>query len=187
MSPAPEDVGRRARDEQGWERGMGKSWKAVLGGMALACCMAGLHAEPGPVVLTVSGKISQFTNKEKNVYEFREQDLQNLKQHSVVTKTSWTPQSVFSGPLMRDILAKVGASGQKVKLRALNDYVYWIDRREFYDFDVVLARSVNNKLLDITNRGPLWLMYPLDQMPEDKKGPVMDAKLVWQINRLVVF
>ena len=85
---------------------MGKSWKTGLSGLALACCVAVLHAEPGPVILTVSGKISQFTDKEKNVYEFREQDLRSLKQHSVVTRTTWTPQSVFSGPLMRDILAR---------------------------------------------------------------------------------
>ena len=144
-------------------------------------------AENNPVILTVSGKIGVFTNKDKTVYAFRAKDFQALKQHDIVTKTSWTPVATFSGPLMRDILAKVGATGSKVKFQALNDYAYSIDRREFDKYNVILARSMNKKQLEVKERGPLWIMYPIADMPGTAKGPQLDAKLVWQVDRIVVY
>ncbi|MFB0824475.1 hypothetical protein ACEU07_04195 [Chromobacterium violaceum] len=144
-------------------------------------------AEVNPVVLTVSGKIGKFTDKGRKVYEFRDDDLKALKQHSIATKTSWTPRSNFSGPLMRDILDSVSASGTLVKFMALNDYAYSIERSEFSKYDVILARFVNNKILEVKDRGPLWLMYPIFDMPDEARGPLLDAKLIWQVNRIVVY
>ncbi|WP_225546883.1 molybdopterin-dependent oxidoreductase [Chromobacterium violaceum] len=144
-------------------------------------------AEGNPVILTVSGKIGAFTNKDKMTYEFRVKDFQALKQRAIVTKTSWTPVATFSGPLIRDILAKVGATGSKVKFQALNDYAYSVDRREFDKYNVILARSMNSKQLEVKERGPLWVMYPIADMPSASKGPQLDAKLVWQVDRIVVY
>ncbi len=144
-------------------------------------------AEVNPVILTVSGKIEKFTDMGRKVYEFRESDLKALKQYSFDTKTSWTPRSNFSGPLMRDILNKVSASGMMVKFMALNDYAYSIERNEFAKYNVILARSINNRVLEVKNRGPLWLMYPISDMPDETKGPLLDAKLIWQVNRVVVY
>ncbi|WP_158021035.1 oxidoreductase [Chromobacterium sphagni] len=144
-------------------------------------------AEPDPVILTVSGSIAKLTNKKSRIYEFRESDLRALKQHSIVTKTSWTPESTFSGPLIDDVLKTVGASGSRVKLFALNDYAYTLNRDELEKYNVILARSINNKRLEIKDRGPLWLMYPLPDMPAAERGPLLDAKLIWQVNRIVVY
>ncbi|AVG15509.1 oxidoreductase [Chromobacterium vaccinii] len=159
----------------------------LLAVLSLSLLSGWTWAESNPIILTVSGKIGVFTNKDKMVYEFRAKDFQTLKQRAIVTKTSWTPASTFSGPLIRDILAKVGAAGSKVKFQALNDYAYPIDRREFDKYNVILARSMNSKLLEVKERGPLWVMYPIADMPSTAKGPQLDAKLVWQVDRIVVY
>lgn len=157
----------------------------VLGLCAMLASVP-VMADSNTVVLTVTGKISRFTDAGKKVYEFREKDLMAMKQYSITTKTNWTPTSVFTGPLFRDILSKVGAMGEKAKFVAINDYAYTIDVSDFSEYAAVLAHSLNGKRLDVANRGPLWLMYPLQSMPDELKGPDLDAKLIWQVDRIVI-
>ncbi|AUH53022.1 oxidoreductase [Chromobacterium sp. ATCC 53434] len=161
---------------------------AKLSGFFLLASLASgpAQAQADPVLLTVSGEISHYTDPARKLYQFRESELQALPQHTNVTATTWTLRSAFSGPLMRDILQKVGARGPRVKFRALNDYAYTLDAAELRQYPVILARSQNGKKMDIANRGPLWLMYPLEDMPPNLRGPLLDAKLVWQVDRIEI-
>ena len=159
-------------------------WLGVLFGILM---MSGMAQAADPVILTVSGQIGKVTNQKNRIYEFRESDLQALPQHAITTRTSWTPESVFSGPLMRDILRRVDARGTQVKLVALNDYAYTVSRDELEKYNVILARYLNHKPMEIKERGPLWLMYPLPDMPAEEKGPLLDAKLIWQVYRITVY
>ena len=159
-------------------------WLGVLFGILM---MSGMAQAADPVILTVSGQIGKVTNQINRIYEFRESDLQALPQHAITTRTSWTPESVFSGPLMRDILRRVDARGTQVKLVALNDYAYTVSRDELEKYNVILARYLNHKPMEIKERGPLWLMYPLPDMPAEEKGPLLDAKLIWQVYRITVY
>ncbi|PRP72522.1 hypothetical protein BUE93_00355 [Chromobacterium amazonense] len=143
-----------------------------------------VQAQSNPILLTVSGLISRYTDPQQKTYQFSEADLQALPQHKIVTQTSWTPKSTFSGPQLRDILQTVGASGGQVKLTALNDYTYTIAAKELVQYGVILARERDGRKMDIAERGPLWLIYPLDNMPGQLRGPLLDAKLVWQVNRI---
>ncbi len=149
--------------------------------LAQAC-----RAGDDPVLLVVSGKISHFTDSARGVYEFRESALMALPQTSLVTATSWTPKATFSGPLVRDILNKVGAYGHQAQFVALNDYTYSIPVSELVKYRAILARRFNQQPMNVARYGPLWLMYPLEQMPDSAKGPALDAKLIWQIDGLVV-
>ncbi|WP_052877895.1 hypothetical protein [Chromobacterium subtsugae] len=162
-----------------------RRWLGVLFGI-LMVSGAALAAED-PVILTVSGQIGKWTNNKSRTYEFRESDLQALSQHAITTRTSWTPEAVFSGPLMRDILRRVEARGGQVKFVALNDYAYTVSRDELEKYNVILARSFNHKPMAIKERGPLWLMYPLPDMPAEERGPLLDAKLIWQVYRITVY
>jgi hypothetical protein len=87
---------------------------------------AALLAQPhGEVVLSVSGQIRR-TNADANAdarADFDIEMLAALPQDQIVTHTPWHqgPQS-FGGPLLRDLLAEVGASGRRLIAVALNDY-----------------------------------------------------------------
>ncbi|UTH73071.1 hypothetical protein [Chromobacterium sp. IIBBL 290-4] len=153
--------------------------------MSLFCC-AWAQAESDPVVLTISGKIARFTDAKRGIYQFRDSDLAGMRQIPIRTATSWTPVVTFSGPLVRDILARVEARGKTVRILAINYYRYDIPVTELVRRNVVLARRIDNKPFDVSHYGPLWLMYPLPFMAEDDKGPPLDAKLVWQVDAMEV-
>ncbi|WP_261173666.1 hypothetical protein [Chromobacterium amazonense] len=161
---------------------MRKAWWVWLGLCLSACALA----DADPVVLTVSGKIGRFTDAKRGVYQFRDSDLAKLRQLSFRTATSWTPMVTFSGPLVKDILAKADAKGNMVRVLAINYYRYDIAVSELNSRNVVLARRIDNKPFDVAHYGPLWLMYPLPEMPDAEKGPPLDAKLVWQVEALEV-
>ncbi|WP_139166901.1 hypothetical protein [Chromobacterium sphagni] len=155
----------------------------VLIGLFLSACAL---ANADPVVLTVSGKIGRFTDAKRGVYQFRDSDLARMRQVSFTTTTSWTPSVTFSGPLVRDILARVDAKGATVRVLAINYYRYDISVAELVRGKVVLARRIDNKPFDVAHYGPLWLMYPLSDMSDADKGPPLDAKLVWQVEAMEV-
>ncbi|AUH50472.1 hypothetical protein CXB49_06440 [Chromobacterium sp. ATCC 53434] len=152
-------------------------------GLCLSACVL---ADADPVVLTVSGRIGRFTDAKRGIYQFRDSDLARMRQMSFTTTTSWTPSVTFSGPLVRDILAKVDAKGTTVRVLAINYYRYDISTVELVRRSVVLARRIDNKPFDVAHYGPLWLMYPLPEMTDSEKGPPLDAKLVWQVEAMEV-
>lgn len=161
---------------------MRKACLMVLGLCLGACAVANAD----PVILTVSGKIGRFTDAKRGIYQFRDSDLAKLRQVNFRTATSWTPMVSFSGLLVRDILAKVEAKGSTVRVLAINYYRYDIAVSELNSRNVVLARRIDNKPFDVAHYGPLWLMYPLPDMPDADKGPALDAKLVWQVEAMEV-
>ncbi|RBH50599.1 oxidoreductase, partial [Pseudomonas sp. MWU13-2860] len=156
--------------------------------MKTVCCLLvfallaqGCRAGDDPVLLVVSGKFSHCTEPARGGYEFAERALMALPQTSLVPATSWRPTAIFSGPLVRDILNKVGAYGHQAQFVALNDYTYSIPVSELVKYRAILARRFNQQPMNVARYGPLWLMYPLEQRPDSAKGPALAAKLIWQI------
>jgi hypothetical protein len=138
--------------------------------------------------LVVTGKITRGETVEgTKVYKFSRAEFDKLRQVTIRTGTSWTPgQSEFRGPLMRDVLAAVGAAGTSVEAVAVDDYIYKIPVSDFTRYDVILASTMDGHPLLPDKYGPLWIIYPRDQFPGELKNAVADAKSVWQITRLQV-
>lgn len=85
---------------------------------------------------------------------------------------------------MRDVLKAVGATAATtVMAKALNDYQVEIPVADFQRYDVILASSMDGKVLTARDKGPLWIVYP-----RDKHGELADERIdqrwVWQLNRL---
>jgi len=154
-----------------------------------------------PVVLEISGNLSRYTDAVRHVYAFHESEIRSLSQHTIHTKTNWTPAHDFSGPLVRDLLATVGAKGAIVEMVALDDYNVKIPMDDFtgpHKYDVVMARFLDGMPMTVKRSkdasgkkkdegyGPFWVMYPLPDIPRDKQDAILEAKLVWQVNRIVV-
>jgi len=113
---------------------------------------------------------------------YTEQELKTLPQVTIRTRTEFTDGVVtFVGPLVRDVIAPVyKGNGTTMHMVAANDYAVDVPIADAKKYDVILAMSANGKRLSMRDKGPLWLMYPLDDHPE-LQASVYNARLIWQL------
>ncbi|HEY8610973.1 MAG TPA: molybdopterin-dependent oxidoreductase [Roseomonas sp.] len=158
---------------------------------ALACLLAtparaqaGLAAPAGPVLLSVTGRVSR-PNRGAQA-DFDRAMLEALPSHSLSTATNWTSGvRRFEGPLVRDALAQAGAQGERAMAVALNDYAIEIPMTDFEEYDVILALRMDGQALTVRNKGPIWLVYPRDEHPEIRNS-MYDSRWIWQLRTLQV-
>lgn len=158
---------------------------AVVGLAAMALPTAHALDKPtGPVVLTIEGAISH-TNAGTQA-QFDMAMLEKLPQHSFSTQTPWYPSAVsFTGPLLRDVLAAVGAKGANITAVALNDYKTEIPVDDATRHDVIIARLMNNRPMRVREKGPLFIVYPFDAKAE-LRSELYYNRAAWQLNLLRV-
>jgi hypothetical protein len=159
----------------------------------LAACAALILAAPaaqaldrpkGRVVLTVTGRIG-IRNADKAA-EFDMDMLAALPQHAFSTKTPWYPQAHrFTGPLLRDVLAAVGAQGKNLRAIALNDYKVDLPVGDALRFNLVLARLMDDKPMPVREKGPLFIIYPFDA-DETLRNERYYSRSAWQLKAIDV-
>jgi hypothetical protein len=143
-----------------------------------------LPAPEGPVLLVVSGNI-EVTNSEDGA-AFDRQMLYALGLTEVTTTTPWTDGTpVFKGVLARTVFERVGAAGNTVVASALNDYTVEIPMADFQDNDVLLATEMNGQEMLVSDKGPVWIVYPRDDVPALQDRRLHD-RWVWQLKSLRV-
>ena len=143
-----------------------------------------LPSPEGRVILTISGKITK-TNTDGKA-EFDLDMLHSLGTRALSVTTSWTDGiQEFSGVPMSDLMKAVGAEGKTVEAIALNDYTYTIEVEDFALYPVILATKLNGNILKVRDKGPLWIIYPLDQFTDLEKT-VIERRMVWQLRQLIV-
>jgi hypothetical protein len=143
-----------------------------------------LKAPQGPVLLTVSGRIANMSTPGRA--EFDRAALESLGVHKVRTTTVWTDGvGTFEGPLLCDLLDRVGADGKVLLAQALNDYSVEIPADDCRKYPVVLALTLDGRDLQRRDKGPIWIVYPRDEHPELRTEQV-NTRWVWQLNRLEV-
>lgn len=143
-----------------------------------------LERPKGRVVLTVSGRIG-IRNAEKTA-EFDMDMLAALPQHTFSTKTPWYPEAhKFTGPLLRDVLAAVGAQGKNLRAIALNDYKVDLPVADALKFNLVLARLMDDKPMPVRDKGPLFIIYPFDA-DEALRNERYYSRAAWQLKAIDV-
>ena len=125
----------------------------------------GLPAPEGEVLLTVTGNITHANAG--NQAHFDRELLRSLSPLKVCTRTPWHREtSCFRGPLVREVLAAVGAQGDSIVVQALNKFRAEIPVQELHDYDVILAMSRDGEPMPIRELGPLFVLYPFGDHPE---------------------
>lgn len=156
---------------------------ALLGDVAPAAG-GDLPAPTGEVVLRVSGQIARANDDRGALFDLA--SLLSLPAARLVTSTAWTEEPVsFSGVLLRDLLAAVAAKGRVLHATAINDYAVDIPVDDAASYDVLVAYRMNGRAMSVRDKGPLWIIYPVDQHPE-LAGPDTEAKMIWQLRELAV-
>lgn len=125
----------------------------------------------------------------EQLVELDRAQFEALPQHRLQTTTAWTDgKKVFEGPLMRDVLALLGLSANNVAsvtLQAWNDYEIEVSAADYYQWDVILARSMDGQALTLRDRGPLWVVYPRDDFAalQDSR---FDHRWAWMLRTIIV-
>jgi hypothetical protein len=117
--------------------------------------------------------------------ELTEAELLAMPQATIRTSTIFTDGVVeFTGPRAREGVDRMPAGvATTVHMVAINDDAYDLPLSDLSDYNVILAMTADGKRLSIRDKGPLWVMYPLDDHPELKEQKY-NLRLVWQLRHL---
>lgn len=153
-------------------------------GVTRAAEAEALSSPAGPVILTVTGAISQTNSDGAAIFD--RAMLSALEPISVKTFTPWTDGiQHFSGVSLASLLQKVGAEGDTLIARALNEYSAIMPLSDAKTFNVLLAMEWNGKAMTARDKGPVWIIFPLNG-PATKALHPHNYKMVWQLRSLEV-
>jgi len=164
-------------------------WKALSGCaaamLAAAVLMTSLLAEQPAAAGEVMLVLTNDTAPNHPEVALTEAELLALPQVSIRTRTEFTDGVVeFVGPRVRDVLALIAAgTATTAHMVAANEYAVDIPISDFAAYDVILAMHANGERLSLRDKGPLWVMYPLDDHKE-LQDPLYNIRLIWQLTKV---
>lgn len=162
-------------------------FRTMLCGVGLVGLMASyVSANAVPLALDVSGNITAVTDKQHRIYHFSEADLRALPVHTIETSTNWTPRARWQGPSLADVLARVGARGKSIKVYAYDDYSQEIPLSFIERYSPILAYSEDGQQLELSNFGPLFIVFPRDRFPSELSDVSNQRRFVFQVRRIEV-
>jgi hypothetical protein len=146
---------------------------------------AGELAKPtGKVLLTMSGKIENTNENGKAVFDIA--TLEKLGVVSFQTTSPWyNGRTTFTGVSMQKLMDYVGAKGTVVKVTALNDYTTVIPLSDFKNYNVILAFKINGEYMRVRDKGPFFIVYPYDSLPE-LNNQIYYSRSAWQVSRMSI-
>ncbi|MBB3999373.1 molybdopterin-dependent oxidoreductase [Aureimonas pseudogalii] len=112
--------------------------------------------------------------------------LDALPQTSFRTTTPWHQGAVeFSGVSLKDLVAFAGVEARQLELIALNDYAVDAKLSELIEADALLATRQNGQPLPLTDKGPVFVVFPFDERSE-LKHQTYYSRSVWQLSEIVL-
>lgn len=155
--------------------------RTILAAFALLAFASGYSLAAGKsVILTVTSAVKGVS------VEFNREQLERLESREASMETPWTEGRVtFRGPLLKAVLQAAGAEGNRLVIKALNDYSAEIPIDDATDLPTILAMRANGNTLSVREKGPLFLIYPFDLKPELYNEKYF-ARSVWQISEIEV-
>lgn len=163
----------------------------LLAGLWVSLAVAGaaghdaeLAAPEGEVLLTVRGAIKRMNGDGKATFDF--DMLSAMPVTEFATSTVWTDGvSVYTGVLLRDLLAYLGAEGGRVVASAIDGYHVVIPVDELHEDGPILAYLRDGAPMPVRDRGRLWVVYPYDENA-DFRNDTTYARSIWQVILLEV-
>lgn len=144
----------------------------------------GLGQPTGKPILTVSGAITVHNRDDTAVFD--RPMLEALGFSSFRTRTPWyNGPELFQGVLMEKLMQTVGARGDSVIASALNDYSTTIPISDFTRYGVLLAMKRDGKDMPISDKGPLFIVYPYDNSPA-LQNQTYYSRSAWQVAAIKV-
>ena len=149
---------------------------------------AALSAPTQAVVLSIQGDIQNTNIESSDVLraDFDMAMLMAMPAQNIDTTTPWTQGVVrFEGVSVTDILGRVAAKGVEGEFSALNDYTVRIPLEDLSQFGAIIAYRMNGELMRVRDKGPLWVIYPLDTLTQPQSVQYHD-RMIWQLRSIIV-
>lgn len=135
-------------------------------------------------ILRVRGNIRNTNEGEVAVFD--RSMLAATGSATITTSTPWYDTPVrFDGVPMARLMEAVGASGETLTAMALNDYSTDIPIADFRRFGVLLATHRNGAEMPVSDRGPLFIIYPYDSDAE-LRSRLYYSRSAWSVAQLIV-
>ena len=150
---------------------------------AFADSVAPVPVPKGPIILTISGKITAHNMGSKVAFDMA--TLEAVAQDGFTTANPWTPRADFTGVLFTKLLQRVGGHGKTALAYALNDYVVEIPLGDMSEDGPLLATKMNGQYMPVAHYGPLFVMYNFSKHHEWLKND-MYARCIWQMQSMVI-
>ncbi len=130
-------------------------------------------------ILTVS------TPEQSATYTLEE--LLALPQTTVVTKNDYVDTATtFQGPRLRAVLEPLNVGPDaSLKMVALNDFSSNVPAVDAFDYDVILAVLRDGEPMSVRDKGPIWVIYPMDDHAE-LRDDSFNGRLVWQLKTIAI-
>tara|TARA_R110000850_G_scaffold28437_39_gene79541 strand:+ start:276 stop:788 length:513 start_codon:yes stop_codon:yes gene_type:complete len=140
-----------------------------------------MPARAGDVILTIDGNVTGNAPVDMTI-----DDIEALGSATIVTKTPWHDTSVsFTGVRLSSLLEKTGAKGKTLSVAALNNYRSEIPVSDIGEHGVILAYKQDGEYMPVSDKGPLFVVYPFDAEPE-LNTEVYYTRSAWQVRSITV-
>lgn len=118
---------------------------------------------------------------------FTLEEILAMPQTTIVTKNDYVDEATtFQGPSLRSVLEAMDiAQDATLKMVALNDFSSEVPAADAFAYDVILAVMLNGETMPIRDKGPIWVIYPMDGNPE-LHDDIYNDRLVWQLKSISV-
>ena len=118
---------------------------------------------------------------------FSLEELLDMPQTTVVTKNDYVDDTTeFRGPRLSTLLERFGVDRtQTLQMVALNDFTAEVPASDAYDYEVILAVLRDGDRMSVRDKGPIWVIYPMDDHPE-LRDEAYNGRLVWQLKEISV-
>ncbi|WP_431285255.1 molybdopterin-dependent oxidoreductase [Humitalea sp. 24SJ18S-53] len=161
---------------------LGLATAAATSGGAVA--QGTLQRPTGRAILRVRGDIANTNDGDVAVFD--RAMLAAIGSATITTSTPWYDTPVrFDGVPMAKLMEAVGARGQTLTAIALNDYSTDIPIADFSRFGVILATHRNGAEMPVSDRGPLFIVYPYDSDAE-LRNRLYYSRSAWSVAQLIV-
>lgn len=153
-------------------------------GIAGAAIANTLPPPTGAIILTVDGAIANG-NQATGQAVLDLAMLESLPSREIETTTPWTdgPQT-FTGIALQDLLARLGATGDRIHATASNQYEVTFPATDVTDHGGIIAYRQNGAALP-ADKGPLWIVFDYDSDAQFL-GDRFQSASIWNLVSLTV-
>ena len=144
-------------------------------------------AEPLPVpageaVLTIKGAVPAPNAGADVALDLA--TIQGLGSASIETTTDWEwheGAQTFSGVPLLAVLDAAGATGDTITVTAIDEYAVTMSRDALEQHGALLATALNGEPLTEESFGPLWLVFPYDEISDPAERKLYTERSVWSV------
>ncbi|MBS7538415.1 putative pterin-binding protein [Ancylobacter lacus] len=111
-------------------------------------------------------------------------DIDKLAQVKIDTSTPWTSGlQHFRGPTISTLAALAPGKVASATVIAINDYAVTLPSAAWEKYGPILATRLNDQTMRVRDKGPFWVMFPIDSDPELAEQHYQSL-MVWQVKQI---